>query len=469
MKKFLVLFLVWLSAGVSLFAQTTPPPYVPTVIPPSPNASTLMKFADVPVSPYTGASDITVPIYTIQAKGLSIPVELAYHTGGIRLGEEAGLVGLGWSLVADATISRTVHDKDDFLNPYYGPTAKGDLGDLQYANSSGNNFNVNKYVFCFACSQSVNFASGVSNDLSNLFSAPNTGDAELDTYSYNIFGKSGKFFITPTGIVVMQKQENIKIQLIHTGGINYVFQVTDDSGNNYYFYQTEYYYPHTGTPQVSSWHVSTVVTQQKDSVRFTYAVPNAITVAQDKHESYRAGCQVHGWSYSSDGSTSYDNVNLQTIDYKDGQVKFYYGNLFRQDLQSANKLDSIQIYSKTTAGLKYLKSHKLYYDYFAPFGAASDSLELKRLRLDSVKEFSGGTALRPYQFTYTNINGPYLDKHSFAIDHWGYYNGAGNTTFIPTYLAELDPTFDLGAPGIEYYSFTGANRETDTSRKCLYL
>jgi hypothetical protein len=72
--------------------------YIPSIIPPSPNAASLMKFSDLPVSYYTGTTDINVPIYSIQTKGLSIPIGLSYHTGGIRLKEEAGWVGLGGAL-----------------------------------------------------------------------------------------------------------------------------------------------------------------------------------------------------------------------------------------------------------------------------------------------------------------------------------------------------------------------------------
>ena len=43
-------------------------PFTPKIIPPSPNAASLAKFGDIPVSHYTGATDISIPIYTIQAK-----------------------------------------------------------------------------------------------------------------------------------------------------------------------------------------------------------------------------------------------------------------------------------------------------------------------------------------------------------------------------------------------------------------
>ena len=49
--------------------------YIPSILPPGPNAAAIMKFTDVPVSPYTGTADVTVPIYTIQAKGISVPIQ----------------------------------------------------------------------------------------------------------------------------------------------------------------------------------------------------------------------------------------------------------------------------------------------------------------------------------------------------------------------------------------------------------
>src|SRR6201996_5927907 len=104
-KKFLKLILVTAAAYAALpgtgYAQDN---YLPNVLPPSPNAASLMKFSDVPVSPYTGTADVSVPIYTIKARGLDIPISLQYHTGGIRLKEEASSVGLGWALSAGGAI-----------------------------------------------------------------------------------------------------------------------------------------------------------------------------------------------------------------------------------------------------------------------------------------------------------------------------------------------------------------------------
>src|SRR5689334_11834881 len=98
-----------LAIGYSQFlqAQST---YIPNIVPPSPNAASLVKFSDIPVSTYTGTADISVPIFSVPAKGMSLPVALDYHTGGIKIKEESGWVGLGWSLTAGGAITRTILD-----------------------------------------------------------------------------------------------------------------------------------------------------------------------------------------------------------------------------------------------------------------------------------------------------------------------------------------------------------------------
>src|SRR5215472_12584979 len=85
-------------AAATINGQSSNSAYTPKIIPPSPNAASIAKFGDIPVSPYTGTSDVSIPIYTIQAKGVTVPITLDYHTGGIRLNEESGWVGLGWAL-----------------------------------------------------------------------------------------------------------------------------------------------------------------------------------------------------------------------------------------------------------------------------------------------------------------------------------------------------------------------------------
>ena len=83
------------------------------VVMPSPNASSLGKYGDIPVGYYSGIPNIGVPIYTATQGPLSVPIALNYHAGGLKVGETSSWVGLGWSLQAGGMISRTVQGKAD--------------------------------------------------------------------------------------------------------------------------------------------------------------------------------------------------------------------------------------------------------------------------------------------------------------------------------------------------------------------
>ena len=63
-----------------IHAQTpTGSAFTPKIVPPSPNAASIAKFGDMPVSTYTGTTDIAVPFYTVKTKSISVPVSINYH------------------------------------------------------------------------------------------------------------------------------------------------------------------------------------------------------------------------------------------------------------------------------------------------------------------------------------------------------------------------------------------------------
>src|SRR6059036_3887252 len=75
---------------------------------PSPTVASLGKFGDVPVSLYTGVPDISIPLFTAKGRTLALPIVLKYHAGGIKVEEIGSWVGIGWTLEAGGTITRTV-------------------------------------------------------------------------------------------------------------------------------------------------------------------------------------------------------------------------------------------------------------------------------------------------------------------------------------------------------------------------
>jgi len=80
--------------------------------------------------------------------------------------------------------------------------------------------------------------------------------------------------ITRTGKVLIQKQENIKIQFETNGNS---FTITDEAGNKYFFLDKEYTKGEQPDWKVSSWMLSKVITQLGDTVTFSYAQDNTWT------------------------------------------------------------------------------------------------------------------------------------------------------------------------------------------------
>ena len=456
--------------------SNTNTPYVPNVLPPSPNAASLMKFSDVPVSPYTGTADITVPIYTIQARGITVPVSLSYHTGGIKLEEEASWVGLGWAMNAGGMISRTIMGSDDFGTQGITyltnqvPQLSGDISSVQPVQVP-NSPSWSIYFFDFFCNYEVNTSAGTEDFTPAFSGGENAFDMEPDIFSYNFPGHSGKFILTRAGNVVMQKQENVKIQFQGSGAA-VTFTITDDQGNTFYFNVLEQTSVSPKPAQTSEWLLSKIVTQQQDSVLFNY-VSGGTTASYtgDVSQTYTNYCTaVDGLATTTSVVPIYSNQTLQSIDFTNGHIQFA-TDASRSDLYGGYKLDSVMIYSKNAAGTEtYLKQENFYYSYFNPTYAPTSStpMEYYRLKLDSVKEKSGSLSLPPYSFTYNNINPGYASaKHGYSVDHWGYYNGASNSTFIPGVVFLYNPAVNEqgGEQILNYLSpiQPGANRQPDSA------
>ena len=148
---------------MNLYAQEVK---LPKIIPPSPDAASLGKYGDIKVGTYTGVPNISIPIYNIQIRDVSLPITLQYHASGLRVEEEASWVGLGWTLSSGGAITRTVRGLDDLLNG----SSKGYVYSPIVASRSGHT----REYLNDACLKKI--------------------DSEPDIFYFNIAGFSGNFF-----------------------------------------------------------------------------------------------------------------------------------------------------------------------------------------------------------------------------------------------------------------------------------
>ncbi len=84
--------------------------------PKTPEVYSLEKYGNIPISEYTGVPNIAIPLYTIKNGDIEVPLNLSYHSNGIRVDEEASWIGLGWNINM-GMISQITKGWDDLVVP----------------------------------------------------------------------------------------------------------------------------------------------------------------------------------------------------------------------------------------------------------------------------------------------------------------------------------------------------------------
>src|SRR4051794_1344172 len=75
-------------------------------------------FDQYPQGDYTGVPAISIPVYTFDYQGFSIPITLMYNNNLVRPNLPAGWVGLGWNLSLGGAVNRVVNGKPDDMTWY---------------------------------------------------------------------------------------------------------------------------------------------------------------------------------------------------------------------------------------------------------------------------------------------------------------------------------------------------------------
>jgi hypothetical protein len=450
MKTFYIItiLLFILLAGTNVFGQTTPSMTtdISSVLKPAPNAASLGKFFETPVSLYTGIPEINIPLTSIQEGEISLPVSLSYHAGGIKVDEVASSAGLGWSLNAGGVITRSTRGLPDNI-----PSFKMETGSNIYRFMHG----------LFTNTEIMDYVLGIHDGLK---------DSESDIYYVNVGSIGCKFYIDTAGkFVTMPRSANIKIEY-GTGGFHWV--ITDGKGIVYKFGQKETTHTlnsaqvnsggfnETGTIDVpSTWYVSEIEDTKGNKVTFDYTTSFVyVSNYGTQTVSVPVNNPTQDINCQSDRTVSYsfsttDQKRISKIAFPEGSVQFGYDDVGRTDLPGDNALKYISIYDNKNT---QLKRYRLYTSYVSSSGVGSSSINLSdahfstRLQLDSLQEESGANFINPYVFYYNPTLLP--SRNAYAQDDWGYANGINNTSpvFVPNYPANnadkrIDPTFAIAA------------------------
>lgn len=411
-----------------------------SVMPPSPEVASLMKFEETPVSCFSGTPNISIPIHTVKQGNISVPITLNYHGGGIRVTELEGNAGIGWTLNAGGCVSRTVNGHPDEINS--SPNrAKGLLlitaNDKEFRRriiSKDANYDIQSkdaYVQNrpWLATMGEGYVKGVT-DMAN------------DVFNISAVGLSGTFIYNDSHQLIFQGDRHLNIQPSHVfGDYPATFVIKDNSGTEYHFgrremtkYKYPYGYPNNQTEDsvyyASAWHLTKIKNIQNDSIVFHYTTKVKKLQRGDYGESRAlinnprlSHAVPHDISYNGSFVTYYPEA-LTAIETNSEIVRFYYSS--SSSYPQATVPD--QIASITICRNEDNQTPIRTYNFNYVRNDVSTYSDLNYLFLSSISENN----LVRYSFEYyigdETVEHSYLESQDFG----GYNNCKPNTELIPT-------------------------------------
>ncbi|MCB9047755.1 MAG: RHS repeat protein, partial [Chitinophagales bacterium] len=414
-----------------------------SLLPPTPTASAISGYIDVPVSLHTGTPGVSIPLYTLEANGISVPISVSYQGKGVKVDEVSSWVGLGWSLFAGGMISRTVKGVPD----------EASFGFLNVGGQAPGEFSVDP--------ASIEFIENAAETLNY--------DSEPDVFSYSFNGHSGKFVFGNDGEIVTIPYSDIKIEVV--GGFLYgpTFKATTPDGLIYTFGERGYIDKSTtlsGGPNPTpppqgeyvevptAWHLSKIENPNTgEVVNFIYQsftqeyelnyfekhiVPQSIVeasccpgISYSSYENRRSitSKRDRGWRLASISSTSGYYFSVAFVSSG--------SRLDLGTLTGSNRLDRIEVRGASGA---ILRKFDFVQDFWHSSQTSYSNNEASKYRMyltDIIESGEAGVSKPPYHFEY--YNGENLPPRlSFSQDHWGYYNGANNYQYFTPGLESLN-------------------------------
>lgn len=405
----------------------------PITIAPTPEASNFINYYITPAVSATGTMNIKIPIHEIIIDDIKLPIELNYHTGGIKVNDLSGSVGLGWSLNAGGGIYRSINNMADekysdnhhtYLSSIYN------LEELIPGNGS---------VYTFNNQAKLQSISSGSSDLNP------------DNYSYSFLNFSGGLYFDNNKVFKNDNSEALDFS--YSSNKLETFTVYDDIGSTYLFKENEYSSSAFSSTNKTSWKLNEIKTNKNNRIKFEYSKYNSSFLNATHSFLYRIKVlpeQSNGGAVCLNDKDNFQNVYSQVnngnllidkIQSDDQTIIFKYSdNLNAVDWR--RKLDYIEIYNRDNELIKKIelkykiaKGDKRLLLYEVNFKSIDSNLEYK------------------YQLQYNELDSsPFTN--TLNKDLFNYYNFANNTTLLKLEQGNLGDA--LGYVSVSYYN---ANRE----------
>ena len=161
---------------------------------------------EVSVDQFTGTARVQVPLFSVTAPGISLPIALNHAASGVQVNDQGGVAGVNWSLQAGVSIQRLVRGlPDDFLRDS-GNNSDKRYGWLRYPSGTTPAARVTAVSDasvtispsnCTPAEQSA--YSSISQTLGSLKTNGAIYDTEPDIFYYSLPGHVGSFVFDSQG------------------------------------------------------------------------------------------------------------------------------------------------------------------------------------------------------------------------------------------------------------------------------
>ena len=237
MKNRIKLSFCLLMVANFIYAQSIESSYVPE-LPyniPSPSASSLGSYGNIPVSGYTGKADVNVPLYKTSQRGIDLDIHLSYDTSGLLINQLPGWIGHGWNLLAGGAITRKINNLPDEIS-FKDTNAGADYYYKDYCADFGGYFgpaplaprvrqmekemnNINNYSNYFS---NASIVPHKNNYKEFAVEAEGGADYSADIFYFDFMGIHGSFFYGNDGKWKVKSDRNICVQFDVNDKDNYI-------------------------------------------------------------------------------------------------------------------------------------------------------------------------------------------------------------------------------------------------------
>lgn len=426
MRKVVSVLLILL-ASCYIEAQNTNFVQMPNFLFPSPLSQKMMKYGEQQPNLATGATNVTIPLYTIQVGDFSLPLFLNYYSNGIKVDDSPYPIGYGWTLQPAFRITRTVMGRPD-----------GESYPLLIRETGTHH----KYMHDFIYGKS---SMVLSNDWTNdgRFDIPQEVDTRYDLFSVNLPHENFKF--------VIDKDDNGQWKAF-TDGTAYLVDftpdkitITDDNGIIYIFSVKENLSIEYSTKKITTtWGLEKITLPGKQGdIVFNWS--KTILPSSSQSPTNQLILKDH-FHCLSDGHAGVPRLYLET-DYVQGSNTHSY----KETIQ----LDAIH----TPYGKIQLNYHEVFPYPFIKDIEISNNFSRKIKQIDFEYNDYNLKSLQfsdegKFAFTYYS---PVKFDGSKQTDYWGYYNNINDVTSVPKVTIQVQDEAYVSQP-FRWMSFGGNDK-----------